>query len=181
MKFAMGLILICLGVVILPFSLLEAQKVDMGLARGMWSGRATGTNVKSYSVTVALDGTGVGFVEYPSLKCGGKLRFVRQIGNQYSYRETITHGQTRCGAAGQLVMIPDGDQLYWTRDTSGKKVTATLTNVDNPGPHACTTCELSYDQSVVACYRLNNADDRQKCQDNAEEARRACEQICEEQ
>lgn len=180
MKFVMGVILICFAMVILTFSSLDAQKVDMGLARGMWSGRASGTDVRPYSVTVTLDGTGAGFVEYPSRKCGGKLRFVRQIGNQYSYRETITHGQTKCGAAAQLVMIPDGNQLYWTRVAGGQKVAATLTNVDNPGPHACTTCELNYDQSVVACYRLASADDRQKCQDTAEENRRACEQVCEE-
>jgi hypothetical protein len=159
MKVAAGVIFIFLVIVVLPFSLLDAQKTNTGLAQGTWSGRANGADVKSYSVTVTLDGTGVGFVEYSSLKCGGKLRFVRRTGNTFSYRETITHGKTKCGAAGQVDMVPNGDQLFWSPAAGGQKVTATLTMVDNPGPHACSSCELNYDQNAAACYRIANAID----------------------
>lgn len=178
MKFAAGVVF--LVILFLPSRLLDAQKTVTGLARGTWSGRASGTDAKSYSVTVTLDGTGAGFVEYPSRKCGGTLRFVRQYGNTFSYRETITHGQTKCGPAALVDMVPNGEQVLWTRAAGSQKVTATLTVVDNPGPHACARCEMDYDQNVAACYRIANADDRQKCQDRAEDNLHTCEQICEE-
>ena len=127
-----------------------------------------------------MDGSGKGYVEYPSLKCGGTLRFVRKTGSAFSYRETITHGQTKCGAPGQIDLTPNGDQLGWARTAGSAKSSATLTMVGQPGPNECATCELHYDQSYQACYRISSMDDRQKCQDTAEDDLRTCEGACQQ-
>jgi hypothetical protein len=181
MKLAASVAFVCLCIAVLVSGVLHAQKPATGLAGGMWSGRATGTDAQSYSVTVTLDGSGNGFVEYPSMKCGGKLRFVRKNGATFSYRETITHGQTKCGAAGQVDLIPNGTQLMLTRSAGASKATATLASVDNPGPNGCASCELNYDQSYQACFRSSaSADDRQKCQDRAEDDLHTCEGVCQD-
>jgi hypothetical protein len=170
--------LVCLGIAVVISGSLYAQKPATGLARGSWSGRATGSDSKTFSVTVSLNGNGGGFVEYPSLKCGGSLRYFRRNGDAYSYRETITHGESHCGAAGTIDLVPDGTQLDWTKTAGGQKSTATLTIPDNPGPNACATCELNYDQNYLACDRMTNSDDKQKCRDRADDDLRTCEGAC---
>jgi hypothetical protein len=180
MKLAAGVVFIYFGIAVLLSSALQAQKPAVGLSGGMWSGQATGADAKSYSVTVTLDGTGAGFVEYPSMKCGGRLQFVRKSGDTFSYREKITHGQAKCGPAGQVDMVPNGSQLIWTRSAGGTKATATLTSVDNPGPNGCASCELDYDQAIQACIRVANSDERQKCQDRAEDDLQTCEGACQQ-
>jgi hypothetical protein len=181
MKLAASALCICLGIAVLISSPLRAQKTAPGLAGGMWSGRATGADAKSFSVTVTLDGSGAGFIEYPSLKCGGKLRFVRKNGELFSYRETITHGQSRCGAAGQVDLVANGSELMLTRSAGGSKSTATLTSVDSPGPNGCASCELNYDRNYQSCFNTtNSSDDRQKCQDRAEDNLHTCEGVCQD-
>jgi len=175
-----GVALVFVGISILAFSSLDAQNSSTGLARGIWSGSAKGPDSKPYRVTVTLDGTGTGFVEYSTMKCGGKLRFVRKNGMTYSYGETITHGQAKCGAAGRVDLIANGEQLMWTRITGNKKTSATLLSVGMPDPDDCTSCELNYDQNYDACFTISNADDRQKCQDRAQDNLQTCESDCQE-
>jgi hypothetical protein len=180
MRVFWGVVFVCLGLAVLSSTIVRAQKPAAGLNRGMWSGRASGPDSKLYRVTVTLDGTGAGFIEYSTIKCGGKLRFIRKNGVVYSYRETITHGQTRCGAAGQINLIANGEQLMLTRIAGNQKTSATLLSVDMPDPNDCTSCELNYDQNYEACYRISNADDRQQCQDRAQDNLQTCESACEE-
>ncbi len=180
MRVFLGVILGLVGVCILAFSSLDAQNTSTGLARGIWSGSASGPASKPYHVTVTLDGAGTGFIEYSTMKCGGKLRFVRKNGMTYSYRETITHGQAKCGAAGQVNLVASGEQLMWTRISGNQKTSGTLSSVDMPDPNDCTTCELNYDQNYDACYTIPNADDRQKCLDRAQDNLQTCESDCQE-
>lgn len=180
MRVLLGVILFCLGVCVFSFSSLHAQNSSTGLARGMWSGHYSGPDAKVYHVTVTLDGTGAGFIEYSTMKCGGKLHFARKSGEDYSYRETITHGRAKCGAAGQVELIADGEQLMWTRTAGGKKMSATLLSVDMPDADDCTSCELNYDQNYDACYTISNGDDRQKCLDKAQDNLQNCEGACQE-
>lgn len=176
MKLAASVAFICTGLFFAASGFPQAQKPAPGVAKGTWSGQATGS--KSYSVTVWMDGSGKGYVEYPSLKCGGRLTFVKKNADTSSYRETITHGQAKCGAAGQIDLTPDGEQMGWARTAGSNHSNATLTLVAEPGPNQCAACELHYDQSYQACYRNSNMDDRQKCQDTAEDDLRACEGAC---
>jgi hypothetical protein len=180
MKVASVVVLVALAMFVMMSGFLHAQKPAAGLAEGVWSGRATGSDSKSFSVTLTMDGSGAGFVEYPSMKCGGQLRFVRKNGESFSYRETITHGQAKCGAAGVIDLTPDGDKLALIRSAGATKSTATLTRVDQPGPNQCATCELHYDQTYQGCYRISDADERQKCQDTAEDDLRTCEGECQQ-
>jgi hypothetical protein len=178
MKVAGGVAFICLGIALCVSGFGHAQKPAAGLASGMWSGEASSAGARSYSVTVSLDGSGAGFIEYPSMKCGGRLRFVRQNGAAYSYRETITHGQTKC-TAGVVDLVPDGSQLTWIHTAGSQRVTATLDTVDNRANDDCTSCELNYDQALQACFRTSG-DDRQKCQEHAEDDLHSCEGACQQ-
>jgi hypothetical protein len=176
MKVAGGVAFICFSIAFCVSGFGYAQKPPAGLASGMWSGQASGSDAKSYSITVSLDGSGAGFIEYPSMKCGGRLKFVRQSGTAYSYRETITHGRTKC-TAGVVDLVPNGSQVTWIHTASGQRVTATLNTVDNQGNDGCTSCELDYDQALQACFR-STGEDRQRCQDRAEDDLHACEGAC---
>lgn len=178
MKLAASIVFICVGFFFAASVFPQAKKPASGLAAGTWSGQATGT--RSFSVTVWMDGKGKGYVEYPSLKCGGRLTFLKKSGETFSYRETVTHGQAKCGAAGQIDLTPNGEELAWTRTAGNNHSNATLTLVAEPGPNECATCELRYDQSYQACYRNSNMDDRQKCQDTAEDELRTCEGVCQQ-
>jgi hypothetical protein len=179
MKLAASLFVVCLSIVGIS-GYVHAQKNAPGLAGGRWAGRADAGDAKSYSVTVILDGNGTGFIEYPSMKCGGTLHFVRKNGEAFLYREAITHGQSKCGASGQVELIPDGADLTWTRLSAGTHASATLSSVQSENTGDCTSCEISYDQSVAACYRNPSMDDRQKCLDRAEDDLHTCEGICKE-
>lgn len=126
-----------------------------------------------------LDGSGKGFIEYPSRKCGGLLNLVRKGSTSFSYQEKITHGQTICTAGGYVDLAPNNGQLVWTRTAGGVKATAVLSNDDSTSaPDACASCEMNYDQSIQSCERSGATDDRQKCRDKAEDDLHNCEGDC---
>jgi hypothetical protein len=177
MKMKACFFFVCLVVAVAASGLIHAQNAAARPA-GRWSGRATGTDAKPYSVTVILDESGAGLIEYPSLKCGGTLRFVRRSGAAFVYQEKITHGQTKCGQGGRIDVLPDGAQIGWTRSISGTKATATLTSDEDLAEDSCASCEVNYDQALQACFRIANPDDQQKCHDRAEDDLNTCERIC---
>jgi hypothetical protein len=81
---------------------------------GRW--RGVGLQVDEYgvqdqwTVTVTIDDTGKGRIEYPSLSCGGTLSPLKA--RAYTFRETITHGG--CVSGGTIWMAPlSGKTMSW--------------------------------------------------------------------
>lgn len=177
MKVAARFLIVFVGFIALIPGFFSAQQTAAGLA-GTWSGRATKPGVRPYTVTVVLDGTGAGFIEYPSMKCGGTLHFVRKNGDALTYRETITHGKTKCSEEGRVDLLPSGNSLAWTWSAGEQKATATLTEMQSSGESGCVDCDLNYDRDLVACYRAANAAEQQRCQDRADEDARTCRTTC---
>ena len=177
MKVATRFLVVCVGIVVLVLGFLSAQQTAPGLA-GTWSGRATKQGTKSYRVTVILNGSGAGFIEYADMKCGGTLRFVRKEGNILSYKETITHEKTACAQDGQMDVVANGKVLVWSWSAGESKATAKLTATLASAPSGCERCDFAYDRDFQACYRLANAGDQQKCQDLAEEDALTCKRSC---
>jgi hypothetical protein len=177
MKMAARFLVIFVGIAILAPGFYLAQQTAAGLT-GTWSGRATRQGAKSYSVTVILDGTGSGFIEYPNMKCGGTLKFVRKYGDTLSYKETITHGKAKCSEDGRVDLIPSGNVVAWSWSAGDDKATATLTATQANALNGCPECELNYDKDLQACYALPNLGDQQKCEDKADEDSRTCGASC---
>jgi hypothetical protein len=177
MKMASRFLVVCVGIVVLVLGFLSAQETAAGLS-GTWSGRATKEGAKPYKVTVILDGSGAGFIEYPAMKCGGTLHFVRKTGDTLSYRETITHGKASCAENGRVDVVPNGNVLAWSWSAGEHKASATLSKMEAIALSGCADCDLKYDQDLQACYRIANSVDQQKCQDQAEEDAQDCQGTC---
>ena len=82
---------------------------------GTWSGIVTQSEPNTtYAVEMELYGM-LGSINYPSLKCGGKLEFLREEGKIFFYRETLTFGKDRCidGGTVQISPHPLGDSTLW--------------------------------------------------------------------
>jgi hypothetical protein len=179
-KFAGFFLFVCLCVAALFAGFALGQDAGANGPMGRWSGRATDANSKSFNVTVMLDGSGAGFIEYPSRKCGGSLKLVRRGNTSFSYQERITHGQAACTTGGFVDLAPNGGQMDWTRTAGGTKSTAVLDSDEGTAaPNGCASCEMNYDQSIQSCARSNStSDDRQKCRSQADDDLRNCEGDC---
>lgn len=89
---------------------------------GTWTGEATdvqGERVTKYPVVMTLERTR-GTIEYPSLKCGGRLTGIGQSSPYVFFIETITHGgldETNSAnggcISGAITVRITGDKLGW--------------------------------------------------------------------
>jgi len=80
---------------------------------GKWSGEVFQLDPDdSYLTQIVLDGS-KGKIDYPSLKCGGKLRLIKTQGSSHIYREILTYGRNNCIDKGTVTLIPTGDLLQW--------------------------------------------------------------------
>ncbi len=177
MKVVIRVLIVCIGIAILIPSIFSAQGTAAGLA-GTWSGRTTSQAAKPYRVTVILDGTGSGFIEYPNRKCGGTLRFLGKNGNTSTYQETITHGKASCPQSGRVALIPDGNALAWSWTAGDDKSIATLTSTQAGQLTGCPDCDLNLAKDIQACYGVGNTPGLQACLDKADEASRTCQMSC---
>jgi hypothetical protein len=86
--------------------------------KGMWKGMIFQAGALPYSVTMSIVGGQpteiVGEIEYPRLKCGGKLRLLSVSDEQMRVAEEITFGATKCIPGGEIVVsTDDGRQGVW--------------------------------------------------------------------
>jgi len=82
----------------------------------------------TYEVEMELHGNR-GSVNYPSLGCGGRLKFVRSDGKAYWYRETITAGKEKCinGGSTRMSRHPTEKNAWnWRWQGSGVTVRGVL-------------------------------------------------------
>jgi len=102
-------------------SMALAATSDQPAYVGTWTGEATdiqGAQVTKYPVVMTLGRTG-GMIEYPSLKCGGRLTGIGQSSPYVFFIETITHGGLDEAAssegciAGAITVRITGDKLGW--------------------------------------------------------------------
>jgi hypothetical protein len=176
-KSVIRVLIACIGIVILIPGIFSAQGTATELA-GTWSGRTTSQSAKPYRVTVILDGTGSGFIEYPNRKCGGTLRFIGKNGNTSSYQESITHGKANCTVSGRVVLIPEGNALAFSWSAGDDKATATLTSTQSGQLTGCPDCDLALAKDIQACYGVGNTPGLQACLDKADEDSRTCQMSC---
>ncbi len=76
----------------------------------------------SYPVEMELYGS-VGNVDYPSLRCGGTVRFLREDNGAFVYRERITYGKAYCHEDGTIQISPKaGAATVWSWKWEGHGV-----------------------------------------------------------
>lgn len=93
---------------------------------GSWEGNVTQDDPPStYPMEMNLYGD-VGNINYPSLRCGGNLKFIRSDGKSYWYQENLTFGKDKCIDGGILQMSRHalGDDTYWDWHWVGGGATA---------------------------------------------------------
>ena len=90
---------------------------------GIWKGKAYQANPAgpgmSYDISLRINETGNGIIQYPSLSCIGTL--IRQPGDVIQYREQLTLGKERCVDNGKVVLEKRGDQLFWQWSGQGTR------------------------------------------------------------
>jgi hypothetical protein len=104
---------------------------------GTWIGSVIRVqNSIEYSVTLEISGREAK-IDYPELRCGGKLSLIGSSGNYFFFVETITRGEDNGSCTnGSITMAPTGDDLAWAWFglVKGEIVTAygTLSRKSNP-------------------------------------------------
>jgi hypothetical protein len=87
-------------------------------------------NNATYAVDMELYGSR-GSINYPSLRCGGTISFVRAAGGTFWYQESITYGTDKCINGGMIQISPspfkDPTSWNWRWDGSGISVRGVLT------------------------------------------------------
>ncbi|WP_455198202.1 hypothetical protein [Kaarinaea lacus] len=92
---------------------------------GVWTGAVvegpvTGKNHDRYEVVIELV-PGKYTIEYPSLRCGGKLRLQRKKGRHFQFRDELEYGKELCAFGGytQLQMINASLAAFQWFDNNG--------------------------------------------------------------
>jgi hypothetical protein len=102
--------------VMVLFTLAAAVTSQAQTLSGHWCGVGEQDNPgaeKSYwSAHLTLSGA-EGFMEYPSLDCGGTLTFERAEAGVHYYRERITFGRDRCLDGGLVAIEQVGTSVRW--------------------------------------------------------------------
>jgi hypothetical protein len=97
---------------------------------GRWRGPVDQPGSQPYSMQVSLtlrDGRLSGQVEYPELKCGGRLTESSGVPGGMVFLEKITHGLDRCVTEGQWSMAPITGGRVAASYSSGESLTADAT------------------------------------------------------
>lgn len=134
---------------------------------GQWSGTVYQTpagSSSSYPAQMALNGDS-GSMDYPSLQCGGQLAFLRQDGNTYYYRETITYGKNKCITGGTISVVPTGNSVQWNWDGSyqGTRYLASGTLTGSRRLQTCAECSAARDRCFSGCNNEPNLIEQNRC------------------
>lgn len=109
---------------ILISGVIPAASYAAGLG-GSWDGQVTQDDPpSSYAMEMQLYGD-VGNINYPTLGCGGNLKFIKTDGTTFWYQESLTHGVDQCinGGVIQLRRHALGDDTTWEWRWEGQGVT----------------------------------------------------------
>jgi hypothetical protein len=95
-----------------------SSSAALGKFKGMWKGMIFQAGALPYSVTMSVVGGQpneiVGEIEYPRLKCGGRLRILSVSDQQIHVAEELTFGATKCIPGGEIIVsTDDGRQGVW--------------------------------------------------------------------
>ncbi len=100
---------------------------------GNWSGSTTQGGVsaahKAYVTNINLNGLAGGSIDYPSLRCGGRLVFTHMHGTTAMYKEQLTSGKRLCVDNGIVSIAPmagTGD-VYFLWRLAGNQNAGVLT------------------------------------------------------
>lgn len=111
-------------------SVLVAEAAVADALSGSWSGTVTQSDRRSYFTRMKLNESGIGSIDYPALRCGGRLTFEGRKGSAFTYRESIAYGVGTCTDGGLITITPINDepkQLQWTWIGRSSTVIGTLT------------------------------------------------------
>ena len=82
-----------------------------------WVGLATQTQDDAppiqWRVSIIFNSVESARIDYPSLKCGGVMRFIRRSGAVRVYRERIRYGREICVDNGRITVRRQGTRLVW--------------------------------------------------------------------
>jgi hypothetical protein len=110
--------------------LLMAEPAQAQSLSGHWCGVGEQSNPDGskhhWTAQMHLPGTN-GFMDYPSLGCGGTLTFLRRESGVHFYRERITYGRARCIDNGLVAVEEMGASVRWKWTGSGYRASAVLT------------------------------------------------------
>lgn len=164
----------------------DAKDGDAGPAAARFAGKWSGTveqpegETPAYKMVMTLDPSGGGSIDYPDLKCGGTLTYLKTEGVYSFYRERITRGKEKCIDGGTVRLKPNGGKLEWY--WYGGPVTAralliseepVVKNEDRQV--SCLSCTAAYERENKACaMNISDLALRAKCRDGVVNALRKC-------
>lgn len=101
---------------------------------GRWAGVGKNTwSSEAWTIDMAIEspaGERCGTIEYPSLRCGGRLERCEDKGSgRLLIREYYTHNPGTCAPAGMLDIVCGADTMQWIWSGSGVTVRSTLRRV----------------------------------------------------
>lgn len=86
---------------------------------GRWVGQGRNTGHASswtidLTLTSAPSGGRCGTIEYTNPVCGGTLESCELVGDEIHTRESYTHAEPSCAAAGRVIIRCDGDRMRYS-------------------------------------------------------------------
>ncbi|UYN97159.1 MAG: hypothetical protein KIT25_09600 [Enhydrobacter sp.] len=127
----------------------EAQAPD---PLGSWTGTMVriGPNAGRFPVTMTLEKPTQGFVDYPSLGCGGTITGSGS-GAKFTFTQKLTYGREKCVDGGTILFEVFGEQAYWEwSGGSGGRASARLQRSLGGPAETCDDCGKNLLKEVAA-------------------------------
>jgi hypothetical protein len=173
----------CLVTAVLMLASSAAPSAAQSLA-GYWTGMvgqqrsASLTAYESYPASMRLDGNGQGFIDYPTLGCGGTLTYVWSSGSSIAYRERITRRARLCLDNGTVIVAPRGNALHWSWTGAGYLAEGTLFGQTRELDRNCDACTRIQLHDAEACGRSGNMFAQNRCLQRVSDVWHGCTAAC---
>jgi hypothetical protein len=102
------------------------QKSASHKFEGRWHGFGKQDDNSRWSIKIAISPNRY-LIDYPSLKCGGALKLIKENADSLVFQEDLTYGLEGCYNKGKTVLIKltnNTIRYYWYHENGGRKAAA---------------------------------------------------------
>lgn len=117
---------LCCGLLVMTCQAESIPETTLQKIAGVWQGDGKQDNNSRWTIQITISPNRY-LIAYPSLNCGGELKFIKEMGNALIFEEYLTYGLNGCYNNGKTILIKDGDnsmRYYWYYENGGRKAAA---------------------------------------------------------
>lgn len=128
-------LLILLLLVLSLCTVVSAQEPNEFGFEGVWKGSGSQDRTTFWTIKITVSENKY-LIDYPSVRCGGRLILTNKNDERIEFRESLTYGRDKCINNGKVILVKDGSnhilfQWYYKNGKKGARGTLTRQQQDD--------------------------------------------------